>query len=132
MAEEVKTTEREDKIKIADEVIATITGIAASQVDNVVSMSGSLGDGIAGMLGKKSPTKGIKGEVGEKEVALDLSIVVKYGCRIHLVAKEIQDKVRNVVEEMTGMSVAEVNINVLGVHLEKEVQSAQEEGPGEV
>ena len=132
MAEEVKTTEREDKIKIADEVIATITGIAASQVDNVVSMSGSLGDGIAGMLGKKSPTKGIKVEVGEKEVALDLSIVVKYGCRIHLVAKEIQDKVRNVVEEMTGMSVAEVNINVLGVHLEKEVQSAQEEGPGEV
>lgn len=118
MTEQTKNTQKEDRIRIADEVIATIAGIAASEVEDVVSMSGNIGDGIAGMLGKKNMTKGIKVELGEKDVALDLSIVVRYGCKVHHVAKNIQDKVRAVVEDMTGMNVVEVNVNVLGVQLE--------------
>jgi len=127
MEETVKKVLREDEITIADEVIATIAGIAASEIDEVVSMSGRLGDGIAGMLGKKNLSKGIKVEVGEKEVALDLSIIVQYGCKIHIVAKEIQNKVRNAVEEMTGMKVSEVNIHVLGVNIDKDMKTPQNE-----
>lgn len=127
MAEQTEKVVREDKIRIADEVIATIAGIATSEVDNVVSMSGNLGDGIAGMLGKKSFSKGIKVEVGEKEVTIELSIIVRYGCKIHHVAKQIQDRVRSVVEDMTGMNVVQVNVNVLGVHVNVDKRDQQDD-----
>ncbi|MGI6778943.1 MAG: Asp23/Gls24 family envelope stress response protein [Acetivibrionales bacterium] len=125
MTEDIKKVAREDKIIIADEVIATIAGIAAMEIDEVVSMSGNLSDGIAEMLGKRNFSKGIKVVVEGKQIVLDLSIIVKYGCRIHVVAKNIQDKVRNVVEDMTGMSVVEVNIHILGVNIEKDMKNRQ-------
>lgn len=120
MADMIKKSTREDKIRIADEVIATIAGIAATEVKNVTSMSGGIADGIAGILGKKNLGKGVKVEVGEKEVIVELSIIVEYGCKIHVVAKEIQDRVREAVEDMTGLNVVEINIHVLGVNIEKE------------
>lgn len=118
MAEITKKT-REDKVKIANEVIATIAGIAASEADGVTSMSGGMADGIASMLGRKNLTKGVKVEVGEKEAAIEVSIVVEYGCKIHEVAKDIQKKVREAVEAMTGLNVVEVVVNVLGVNIER-------------
>jgi uncharacterized alkaline shock family protein YloU len=125
MADIESRAERQDKVKIADEVIMTIAGIAAAEVEGVVSLSGGLADGIAGILGKKNPGKGVKVEVGDREVVIDLSIVVEYGCRIHLVAKEIQDRIRKVVEDMTGMSVAEVNVHILGVNIGKELKKEE-------
>jgi uncharacterized alkaline shock family protein YloU len=120
---------REDKIRISDEVVAAIAGIAASGVEGVASMSGGLSDGIAGMLGKKNFSKGIKVEVGEKEVTVDLSIIVRYGVKIHLVAAEIQNRVRSSIEEMTGMMVPEVNVNITGVDMGKGIVAQQEEVP---
>jgi len=119
MAEDTKSVVREDKITIADEVIATIAGIAASEVKDVTSMSGNIADGIVGMLGKKNFGKGVKVDAGEKEVAIDLSVIVEYGCRIHHVAQQIQNNVREAVEEMTGMDVVQVNVNVVGVNTSK-------------
>lgn len=130
MTEAVKKTAREDKIRISDEVVMTIAGIAASQVEGVSSMSGSFGDGIAGILGRKNPTKGVKVEVGEKEALIDLSIVVEYGCKIHEVAREIQDRVRKAVEEMTPLKVVEVNVNVLGVNIGKDEKGEEDEVEG--
>jgi len=119
--------EKADKVRISDDVIVTIAGIAASQVENVVSMSGGFGDGIAGILGRKNLGKGVKVETGEKDVSIDISIVVEYGCKIHEIARKIQDKVRVAVEDMTGLDVAAVNVNVVGVDVDKLLKNEQKE-----
>lgn len=120
MSEMVKTQVGEDKLRISEEVVATIAGIAASEVESLASMSGGIVDGIAGILGRKSMGKGIKVEIKENSTSIEMSIVMQYGCKIHEVSKEIQARVRAAVEDMTGLQVASVNINVLGVSMEKE------------
>ncbi len=107
-------------IKITDEVVAIIAGIAATEVPGVTSMSGGIAGGIAEALGRKNLAKGVKVEVGEKEAAIDLFIIVEYGFRIPEVAWSIQEKVKQAVEEMTGLSVVEVNIHIQGVNIERE------------
>ena len=107
-------------IKITDEVVAIIAGIAAMEVPGVTSMSGGIAAGIAEALGRKNLSKGVKVEVGEKEAAIDLFIIVDYGYRIPEVAWTIQEKVKNAVEDMTGLNVVEVNIHIQGVNIEKE------------
>lgn len=107
-------------IKITDEVVAIIAGIAATDVPGVTGMSGGIAGGIAEALGRKNLSKGVKVEVGEKEAAIDLFIIVDYGYRIPEVAWTIQEKVKQAVEEMTGLSVVEVNIHIQGVNIEKE------------
>ena len=97
-------------VKISEEVVAIIAGIAAMEVPGVAGMSGGLAGGIAEMLGRKNLSKGVKVEVGEKEAAIDLYIIVEYGCRIPDVAWEIQEKVKKAVETMTGLHVVEVKI----------------------
>lgn len=120
MNEMVKEQPREDKIRISEEVIATIAGIAASENENLASMSGGFVDGIAGMLGRKMPGKGIKVELKENLVIIDLAVVMQYGCKIHEVARDMQARVRDAVESMTGMGVTSVNVNILGVSIGKE------------
>ena len=107
-------------IKITDEVVAIIAGIAATEVPGVTGMSGGIAGGIAEALGRKNLTKGVKVEVGDKEAAIDLFIIVEYGFRIPEVAWTIQEKVKHAVEEMTGLNVVEVNIHIQGVNLERE------------
>ena len=127
MTENTGKVVRNDKTTIADEVIATIAGIAASEVKDVTSMSGNIADGIVGMLGKKNFGKGVKIEAGEKEVIIHLSVIVEYGCKIHQVAQQIQQNVREAVEEMTGMDVVEVNVHVLGVNTSKILKKDSED-----
>lgn len=107
-------------VKISDEVVAIIAGIAATEVSGVAGMSGGIAGGIAEMLGRKNLSKGVKVEVGEKEAAIDVYIIVEYGCRIPDVAWDIQEKVKNSVETMTGLNVIEVNIHIQGVNIEKD------------
>jgi uncharacterized alkaline shock family protein YloU len=102
-------------IKIADEVVRIIAGLAASDVPGVAGMSGGIVGGIAEKLGRKNLSKGVKVEVGEKEAAIDLFIIVEYEKRISEVASEVQLKVKDAVQNMTGLKVKEVNINVQGV-----------------
>lgn len=125
MGELVKDQQREDKVRISEDVIATIAGIAASEIDSIASMSGGFVDGIAGMLGKKSPGKGIKVEIKDDLVSIDLSIIMQYGCKMHEVAHEMQTRVREAVENMTGMKVSNVNVNVLGVSVDKESKKVE-------
>lgn len=107
-------------IRIADEVVAIVAGLAATEVEGVAGMSGGIAGGIAEILGKKNLTKGVKVEVGEKEAAIDLFIIVEYGVKIPDVCWEIQEKVKRAVESMTGLNVVEVNVHVQGVNIEKE------------
>ena len=109
-------------IKIAEEVVAKIAGIAASEVKGVYGMNGGFVEGISEMLGKKSFSKGVKVQVGEKDATIDLFIIVEYGCRIPDIAWEIQNRVKTSVENMTGLKVLEVNIHVQCVNLPKEIK----------
>ena len=106
-------------LKITEEVVAIIAGVAATEVPGVAGMSGGIAGGIAEMLGRKNLSKGVKVEVGEKQAAIDLFIVVDYGCRIPEISWKIQEKVKNAVETMTGLNAIEVNIHVQGVNFEK-------------
>jgi len=121
MSEQVKEQpKREDRIRISEEVIATIAGIAASGSENVASMGGSFVDGIAGMLGRKAPSKGIKVELKDNQVSIDMAVVMQYGCKIHEAARDMQKRVRDAVEDMTGLEVVNVNVNVLGINISKD------------
>lgn len=102
-------------VRIADEVVSVIAGLAAIEVDGVAGMTGGFAGGIAEALGRKNLTKGVKVEVGEEEALVDLFIIVKFGSRIPDVAWDVQENVRNAIEEMTGLKVLKVNIHVQGV-----------------
>ncbi|NPV90391.1 MAG: Asp23/Gls24 family envelope stress response protein [Firmicutes bacterium] len=104
-------------IRIADDVVSIIAGLAATEVPGVAGMSGGIAGGIGEILGRRNLSKGVKVEVGEKETAIDLSIIVEYGVRIPEVALRIQEAVKRAVESMTGLSVVEVNVHVQGVNL---------------
>ena len=105
-------------IKIADEVIATIASKVASDVEGVHSMSGGFAGGISEVFGKKNSTKGIKVDNSEKGLKIDVNIIVEYGSRIPDIAFQIQNRVKKAVEEMTGLKIEEVNVNIQGVSTE--------------
>ena len=102
-------------ISFADEVIATIAGLATIDVEGVAGMSGKMLDGITEFLGKKNLSKGIKVEVGKEDVTVSMSIVVNYGVSIPDVCKNIQKSVKNAVETMAGLHVLAVNVGVQGL-----------------
>lgn len=105
-------------IKIADDVVAVIAGVAVSEIPGVANMAGGFAGGITEVLsGKKNLAKGIKVDVGEKETKIDVNIIVEYGTRIPDVAYEIQAKVKKAVETMTGLKVMEVNVHIQGVNI---------------
>ncbi len=108
------------KIQIAPEVLEVIAGMAASEVEGVAQMSGGFVGDIVERLGRKNIARGVRVEVGTKEAAVDVSIIVKFGHRIPEVARNIQDSVRNAIETMTGLSVVEVNVHIVDVELKAE------------
>lgn len=118
------------QIKIADEVVGIIAGLAATEVPGVAGMSGGLAGGIAEILGRKNLSKGVKVEVGEREAAVDLFIIVEYGAKIPDVSWQIQESVKKAIETMTGLKVVEVNIHIQGVNIDKD--NKEEEFPHRV
>ena len=112
------------KIVFAEDVIATIASLAASEVEGVHAMSGTAMEGLSEKLGKKSYTKGVKVEIGTEECAVDINVVVKYGYRIQDVCTKIQQEIKNAIETMTGLRVVEVNVMVPQVFLEPEKPAA--------
>ncbi len=126
--EMVVNEENNNKIKIADDVVAVIAGKAVSEIQGVYEMSGGFAGGISEVLsGKKNLSKGIKVVVTEKDAKIDVNIIVEYGVRIPEIAYEIQTKVKKAVETMTGLKVTEVNVHVQGVNtnIEKKDSTAE-------
>ena len=119
---------KQGNVVISDEVISVIAAIAAKSVEGVNSMQSSITGGFVELLGKKNPSKGVKVTVEDNSVEIDLSISVNYGAKINDVAWEIQGKVKNEVESMTGYEVKAVNISVDGIVMPKE---EKEEKAGE-
>lgn len=114
---EIALSSDTNEIKIADDVVAVIAGVAVAEVSGVAEMAGGFAGGITEVLsGKKNLAKGIKVEIGEKDTKIDVNIIVEYGVRIPDVAFEIQNRVKKAVETMTGLNVTEVNVHVQGVN----------------
>ncbi len=129
LEEEIKT--ENEGIQISNDVVAVIAGVAVSEVPGVAGMSGGFAGGITEVLsGKKNLAKGIKVDISEKNVKIDVNIIVEYGSRIPDVAFEIQNRVKKAVENMTGLNVEEVNVHVQGVNTDavlEENKSNQED-----
>lgn len=115
------------EIQIAPEVIEVIAGLATIEVDGVAGMSGDFAGGIVELLGRKNLSKGVKVEVGQREAAVDVSIIVEYGHRIPEVSAEIQRSVKNSIEMMAGLNVVEVNVHIHGVQFKQPVVEKPEE-----
>lgn len=113
-------------IKISNEVIAGIAGMASNQVEGVVGMSGNLAGGITELLGKKNPTKGIKVEIKDDEVYLEMHLMLCYGSKLNEVGLEVQKKVKEAIESMTDLTVKEVNVFIEGIGKAKGDKEAPE------
>lgn len=123
----VQEVNESEGIKISNEVIAVIAGVAASEVPGVASMAGGFTGGLTEALkGKKNLAKGIKVEATEATAKIDVNIIVEYGSRIPDVAFEIQNRVKKSVENMTGLKVTEVNVHVQGVNTESVTAEGEE------
>lgn len=107
-------------VQIADEVVAIIAGLAATEVDGVASMGGNITNELVGKLGMKSLSKGVKVEVLEGVVSVRLALNIKYGYSIPDTSQKVQEKVKAAIENMTGLEVADVNIRVAGVEVLEE------------
>lgn len=103
-------------IQIAPEVVEVIAGLATVEIDGVAGMSGGFAGGIAELLGRKNLAKGVKVEVGDKEAAVDVNVIVEYGFRIPELCSNIQRNVKHAIESMTGLGVVEVNVHIHDVH----------------
>ena len=108
------------EVKIADEVVAIIAALAATEVDGVASMAGNITNELISRLGMKNLSKGVKVDVLEGVVTVSLALNLKYNYNIMDVTGKVQEKVKNAVENMTGLEVADVNIKVAGVEMEKQ------------
>ena len=108
------------EVKIADEVVAIIAALAATEVEGVASMAGNITNEVIGKLGIKNLSKGVKVDVLEGVVTVSLALNIKYNYSIVDVTGKVQEKVKNAVENMTGLEVADVNIKVAGVEMEKQ------------
>lgn len=108
------------EIKIADEVVAIIAALAATEVEGVASMAGNITNELIGKLVMKNLSKGVKVDVLEGIVTVSLALNLKYNYSIVEVSARVQEKVKNAIENMTGLEVADVNIKVAGVEMESQ------------
>ncbi len=115
-------------IKIANDVVATIAGLAAADIEGIAGMSGGFSGGIAEMLGRKNLTKGVKVEINEEETIIEIFCIVEYGISISQVASDVQTKVKAAVENMTGLITTAVNVHVQGVAFPQGLPTEKEEG----
>ena len=125
MAEKRTTYKLQDvggigEVKIADEVVTVIAGLAATEVDGVASMGGNITNELVSKLGKKNLSKGVRVTILEGVVTVDLSLNIEYGRNILETSKKVQEKVKAAIENMTGLEVADVNIHIASVDMENE------------
>ena len=125
MSEENRSThklyekEKIGEVQIADEVVAIIAGLAATEVEGVDSMAGNITNELVGKLGMKNLSKGVKVDVTEEHVSVDLSLNIRYGYNIPSVSEQVQEKVSTAIENMTGLTVLDVNVKSAGVNMDE-------------
>jgi uncharacterized alkaline shock family protein YloU len=119
------TMANDGSIIFSPDVVATIAGVAATSVEGVAGMSGGIVDGIVDILGMKNFKKGVKVELGTEETIINANIVIKYGYKLNEVCLEVQKKIKNAVETMTGLRVVSVDVSVLGISFDDDTKKKQ-------
>ena len=107
-------------VKIADDVVAIIAALAATEVEGVANMSGNVTKDLLSRVGVRGMQKGARVEVFQKKVKVDLAIIMEYGFNIPATCQRVQDKVKSAVENMTGLEVTDVNIRIAGISVTQE------------
>jgi uncharacterized alkaline shock family protein YloU len=115
------------KVEIAPEVIEVIAGIAALEVEGLANMRGNFATGVVERFGKKSHSKGVKVELTEEGILIDLYVVLEFGVSIPEVAQKIQGNIRQTLKNMTSLEISEVNIHVVGLQMDKETTEEESE-----
>ncbi len=115
---ETNSSEQLGEVKIADEVIAIIAGLAATEVEGVASMVGNVSHELIARLGMKNLSKGVKVDMLDDVVSVSLALNLSYGYNVMETSKKVQEKVKTAVQNMTGLTVADVNIKIAGVDME--------------
>ena len=108
------------EVHVADEVVAIIAGLAATEVEGVASMAGNITNELVSKLGMKNLSKGVKVEVAEKTVSVEVALNISYGYSIPEVSEKVQEKVKSAIETMTGLSVAIVNVRIATVDMKNQ------------
>ncbi|MDW7740031.1 MAG: Asp23/Gls24 family envelope stress response protein [Bacillota bacterium] len=119
------STKGGDSIRISSEVVAVIVGIVSSDIPGIAGMSGGLVGGIAEKLGKRDLTRGVKVQVNEDRVTIDLNVIVEYGMSIVDSTDKLKKEIRCSVEKTTGLKVEAININVLGINIPEEEEKEE-------
>lgn len=107
-------------VKIADDVVAMIAGLAATDVKGVTDMAGNIGNELRSKMGLKNLARGVRVEVNGKRVKAELNLIVEYGYNIPAISQRVQEKVKSTVENMTGLEVSDVDIRIAGVCMQRE------------
>lgn len=107
------------EVRIADEVIAGIAGLAATEIKGVASMAGNITKDLISKLGTGNLSKGVTLQIADNNVRVDMSLVMEYGYSAPKVCRMVQEKVKSSIENMTGMNVTEVNVRIAGVNIDK-------------
>lgn len=107
------------EVQIADDVVAIIAGLAATEIDGVASMAGNITNELVSILGMKNLAKGVKAVLDDDEVNVDLALNIKFGYNIKDVSTKVQDRVKSSIENMTGLTVNTVNIRIANIIVEQ-------------
>ncbi len=116
---ELREDDSMGSVKIADDVVAMIAALAATEVEGVAAMAGNITHELMNRMGYKNLARGVKVEVYNKKVKVDLSVVIEYGYNIPVTGQKIQVKVQNAIESMTGLEVTDINVRIVGVSVAK-------------
>lgn len=115
------------KVEIAPEVIEVMTGIAASEVEGLSSMRGNFASGVVERFGKKTHGKGVKVELTNDGILIDLYVVLQFSVSIPGVAQQLQTNIRQTIKNMTALEISEINIHVVGIQTESQEPTENQE-----
>ena len=116
----LKEDEKLGAVQIADDVVAMIASLAAAEVEGVSALVGNITNELMSRVGMKKLTKGVKVEVVDGVVSVEIAIVIEYGHNIPQTSRNVQNKVKAAIENMTGLEVADINIRIAGVNMQEE------------
>ncbi len=112
--------ERAGTVRIADDVVAMIAALAATEVEGIAAMAGNLTNELLSRVGVRGLSRGARVEVSEGKVKAELAVVMEYGYNIPATCQKVQTKVKNAIENMTGLEVQDVNIRIAGINVTRE------------
>ena len=107
-------------VQIADDVVAMIASLATTEIEGVSAMAGNITNELMSKVGMKKLTKGVKVDILEKNVTVDLAVTMEYGYNIPATCQKVQNKVKSAIENMTGLTCSDVNIRIAGINMKKD------------